>query len=174
MTALSFRSPQPSDLDALCALGRLTFIETFGTLYSATDLNTFLDQAFGPPGLPLELVDPAFAFQIVESQGAMIGYCKVGPPHLPLPDDGRRQCELRQLYIVKAWHGAGIAGTLMSWVLAWAERGGFEDMYLSVWSENHRAQKLYLKYGFERVGDLKFMVGEHVDHDFLFRLRLKG
>src|SRR3546814_17895144 len=111
---LIFRTPGTADLPALCALGRATFVETFGHLYSARDLGDFLEKTFGPDGLPVEFVDPAYAFRIAEADDRMVGYCKVGPPYLPAPDDGRSKCELRQLYILKAWHGAGMAQTLMA------------------------------------------------------------
>jgi RimJ/RimL family protein N-acetyltransferase len=38
-----------------------------------------------------------------------------------------------------------------------------------VWSENFGAQRLYARYGFTRVGDYFFPVGEHRDHEFILR-----
>lgn len=174
MTAkISYRTPAVDDVVSLCELGRTTFVETFGQLYKPSDLQTFLEKVFGPQGLPAEFCDPAYAFRIAEADGRMVGYCKVGPPYLPAPDDGRSKCELRQLYILKAWHGTGIAQSMMDWAIDWARGGEFDDMYLSVYSDNPRAQRLYCKHGFEHVGDFDFMVGDQADHEFLYRLRLK-
>lgn len=173
MTDIVCRRPEPADIDALCELGRATFTETFGSLYNAGDLNDFLVQAFGPTGLPVEYANPAYHFRVAEDGGRMVGYCKMGPPYLPAADDGRSKCELRQLYILKAWHGAGIAQAMMDWALAIGRAGDFDDMYLSVFSENFRAQKLYANYGFEKVGEFKFMVGGQADREFLYRLALK-
>lgn len=173
MPEITYREPTSADVEGLCELGRATFIETFGNLYTARDLGDFLVKAFGPTGLPAEFADPRYAFRIAEADGSMVGYCKVGPPYLPAPDDGRSKCELRQLYILKDWHGVGIAQVLMDWAIAWAKAGGWQDMYLSVFSENPRAQKLYRNYGFEKACEFEFMVGEQADHEFLFRLPLK-
>ncbi len=173
MNAISYRRPRPRDLDALCQLGRETFIETFGDLYAAHDLEAFLDKTFGADGLPKEYEDPAYDWIIAEDGAKMVGYCKLGPPYLPSPDDGRSKCELRQLYILKAWHGTGIAQHMMDWALDRARSGGWQDMYLSVYTDNIRAQRLYRKYGFEKVGEFQFMVGNHADPEYLFRLRLK-
>ncbi len=173
MTGIVFRTPAEADLPALCDLGRATFMETFGHLYGARDRDDFLERVFGPAGLPVEFADPAYAFRIAEADGRMVAYCKLGPPYLPASDDGRSKCELRQLYILKAWQGTGIAPPMMAWALDWAERGGWQDMYLSVWSENVRAQKLYARYGFEKVGAFKFMVGNHADDEFLYRKVLR-
>ncbi|BBE35907.1 GNAT family N-acetyltransferase [Sphingosinicella microcystinivorans] len=173
MSDIVFRTPTAADLPALCELGRQTFIETFGHLYAKHDLDHFLVTVFGPEGMPVEFADPAYAFRIAEADGRMVAYCKVGPPYLPVDDDGRTKCELRQLYILKAWHGRGIAQPMMAWALEWANMGGWQDMYLTVWSENYRAQKVYENYGFEKVGDHRFMVGEQADHDFIYRKVLR-
>ncbi|MBB4631795.1 GNAT family N-acetyltransferase [Sphingosinicella soli] len=171
--SITIRTPTEADLPALCDLGRETFIETFGHLYAKHDLDHFLVTVFGPDGMPVEFADPAFAFRIAEAEGQMLAYCKVGPAYLPTDDDGRSKCELRQLYILKAWHGRGIAQTMMDWALDWANAGNWQDMYLSVWAENHRAQTVYAKYGFEKVGEFDFMVGAHADHEFLYRKVLR-
>lgn len=173
MADIVYRSPDPADIPALCGLGRATFTEAFGTLYAARDLNAFLVKVFGADGLRAEHADPAYSFRIAEDAGRMVGYCKLGPPYLPAPADGRSKCELRQLYILKPWHGTGIAQTMMDWTLACGRAGGFQDMYLSVFSENRRAQKLYANYGFEKVGEFDFMVGEQADREYLYRLTLR-
>jgi ribosomal protein S18 acetylase RimI-like enzyme len=41
-------------------------------------------------------------------------------------------------------------------------------MQLSVWSGNEGAQRFYARYGFAKVADVTFRVGEQVDHEFLF------
>ena len=45
-------------------------------------------------------------------------------------------------------------------------------MYLSVWENNARAQAFYRRYGFEHVGEHKFMVGNTADRDFIWRFDL--
>ncbi|MGB3722322.1 MAG: GNAT family N-acetyltransferase [Pacificimonas sp.] len=173
MTDIIYRQPQATDLDALCQLARDTFTETFGDLYSAEDLHRFLDDTFGPTGLPVEFADPAYSFRVAEADGQLIAYCKVGPPYLPSADDGRAKIELRQLYVRSPWHGSGVAATLMHWALGIARGRDYDDIYLSVFSDNIRAQKFYARYGFEEVGKMIFMVGEHEDDERIWRLKIR-
>ena len=77
--------------------------------------------------------------------------------------------ELRQLYVLKPWHGIGIAHALMDWVLDEARRRGAEQLILSVFVDNHRARRFYARYGFEEVGHYHFMVGDHADDDIIMR-----
>ena len=58
--------------------------------------------------------------------------------------------------MLKSIHGAGIARGLMDWALGEARRRGAEELYLTVYIDNHRARRFYERYGFEAVGPLRF------------------
>ena len=45
-------------------------------------------------------------------------------------------------------------------------------LYLSVFTENRRAQAFYRRYGFVDVGRNAFRVGNHIDEDRIWRLDL--
>ena len=60
----------------------------------------------------------------------------------------------------------------MDWAIATARARGAQDLFLSVYVDNHRARRFYERYGFERVGRYQFMVGAHADEDDLMRLAL--
>jgi ribosomal protein S18 acetylase RimI-like enzyme len=49
-----------------------------------------------------------------------------------------------------------------------ADRYADAPQWVGVWSENQKAQQLYLAYGFEKVGEYTFPVGETEDRDFIF------
>jgi diamine N-acetyltransferase len=172
MTDVTYRTPTLADAPALCALGRETFVETFGHLYSDADRDAFVEQVFGPTGMPVEMADPAFAFRIAEADGAMVGYCKVGPLFMEVDTAGRRALELCQLYVRRPYQGSGVAAELMRWALAEARRRGVEDFYLSVWSGNERAKRFYARYGFVEVGRNPFRVGDQIDDDRIWKLTL--
>ena len=56
----------------------------------------------------------------------------------------------------------------MDWVLADARTEGADEIQLSVFSGNTDAQRFYHRYGFAKVADIHFMVGEQRDEEFLF------
>ena len=47
-----------------------------------------------------------------------------------------------------------------------------EHLYLSVFTDNHRARRFYSRYGFIEEGPYQFMVGNHADEDIVMRLDL--
>jgi ribosomal protein S18 acetylase RimI-like enzyme len=164
------RDAQKADLPTIDRLYRTCFIDTFGSLYAAEDLAAFLGD-FTQESWAAQFSDPAYAFRIGEIDGRPAGYAKLGPLKLPAQPSGPA-AELHQLYVLKSAHGSGMGQQLMDWVVESAKRRGAGELYLSVFTENHRAQRFYRRYGFEPVGPYKFMVGNHADEDVIMRLAL--
>ena len=165
-----YRDARPDDAALMATLGARSFTETFGHLYTPENLAAFLLN-HSEANWRGELTDPRFVVRIAEADDAAIGFAKVGPPSLPFAPTAP-STELRQLYLLKPWQGAGVGAVLMDWVLAEAGRRGAGELYLSVFVDNLRAQRFYARYGFEAVGRYDFMVGDHADEDIIMRLKL--
>lgn len=168
---IDYRDALPADGLELAQVARRCFTETFGTLYRQQDLAVFLDSAFGATGLPSHISDPAYSVRLATNDGAIIGFCKVGPVAFP-GDWPPTAIELHQLYILGPWQGEGVAPVLMDWTIATARSRGASDLILSVYVDNHRARRFYERYGFVEIGQYTFMVGDHQDDDRLMRLEL--
>jgi GNAT superfamily N-acetyltransferase len=165
--SVTFRLAGTEDAPSLSKLGAETFTATFGHLYQPADLATFL-VSHGEEQWRQELADPEFAVLIAEHRGEAVGYAKVGPPHLPFEPRGV-PVELRQFYLLEEWQGRGLADQMMQWVIDEAERRGGDHLYLSVFTDNHRARKYYERWGFVAEGRYAFMVGGHADEDIVMR-----
>lgn len=167
---VTYRNATIDDADALAVIGAETFTDTFGHLYQPDDLAVFL-KSHTPEAWAKELADPAFAIRVAEDDGRLVGYAKLGPPHLPFEPRGEA-AELRQLYVVEDHKGQGVAHTLMDWVIDQARFRRADHLYLSVFTDNHRARRFYERLGFEAEGTYHFMVGNHADDDIVMRLEL--
>ena len=165
-----FRDACPQDAPQIARLAARTFFETFGHLYDPADLALFL-QSHAVAEWDRQLADPALAVRVGEADGRLCAYAKVGPTSLPLAARDR-STELRQFYLLQPWHGTGAASELMAWVLAEARRRDAMHLYLSVFTDNHRARRFYTRYGFVEEGPYAFMVGNHADEDIVMRLDL--
>jgi diamine N-acetyltransferase len=164
------RDASPDDLGAIDGVFRASFCDTFAHLYSDADLAAFLAK-FTPRAWAAEIADPDYAFRLAEDDGRVVGYVKLGPLALPV-DPAETACELRQLYVLKGWHGTGIAAELIDWALAEARRCGILTLYLTVYTDNHRAIRFYERRGFVAVGRYDFMVGNHADEDIIMKRAL--
>lgn len=167
---VTYRDAIPKDAAELDRIFDRSFCDTFAHLYRPEDLEMFLS-GFGLAEWEAQLGDPACAFRIAEVDGQPVGYVKIGPQKLPV-ETARPALLLDQLYLLREHHGAGIAHDLMDWAIAEAKRRGAEAIYLTVFTENHRARRFYDRYGFEVVGRYDFKVGNHVDEDVIMKKAL--
>lgn len=167
---VSYRTAGAEDAAALAQIGAETFVATFGHLYDPADLAIFL-KSHSAEAWAKELKDPAFQVRVAEIGGKLVGYAKLGPPHLPFEPRGEA-AELRQLYVIEEVKGQGVARTLIDWVIDQARDRRADHLYLSVFTDNHRARRFYEKLGFEAEGTYSFMVGNHADEDIVMRLKL--
>jgi ribosomal protein S18 acetylase RimI-like enzyme len=167
---VSIRPATAADLPAIDRVFRTSFCDTFAHLYRPEDLAAFLS-GFTAEGWAAEFEDPAYAFQVGEIGGEIMGYAKLGPNKLPhvAPDE---LLELKQLYLLKPAHGTGLAQALMRWALDEARRRGVKRLALSVWSENWRAQAFYRRFRFTDRGPVTFKVGNHPDEDRVWETSL--
>lgn len=168
---ITYRDARTLDGDPLSAMARQSFVETFGTLYRQSDLNAFLDDAFGPNGLSAQLSDPDFTVRIALEGEKIIGFTKMGP--VTFPGEWRPDAiELYQFYVLAPWQGQGVAQEMMAWAIRHSREHGAREIILSVYIDNHRARRFYERYGFEEIGAYAFQVGETIDDDRLMRLAL--
>jgi len=166
---MNLRPATPDDAAALSRLGTDSFVVKFGHLYSAENLANFLAGSHSEAKVAKEIADPALRVMLAEADGKLLGFCKLVMA-CGWPDHARGSAviELKQLYTDPEATGQGIGAALMDWALAEAARFGADEIQLSVYSDNPGAQKFYARYGFEKVADIHFMVGEQRDEEFLF------
>jgi diamine N-acetyltransferase len=166
---ITYRAPEMHEARALGILGRDSFREAFGHLYSAENLTLFEAQTYTPDVITAEIANPNRKYLIAEDQGRMIGYCKIGfDKTLDYDWSNQNIVELKQLYIFASHHGCGVAQSLMDWAIFQAKNAEANAIVLSVYSDNPRGQRFYQKYGFAHIADTFFMVGQHRDDEFLY------
>lgn len=165
-----WREAGPEDAPLLGEIGRQSFIETFGHLYTPENLAAFLEN-HDEANWRAELADPRYAVRLGFVDGVNAAYLKLGPPSLPFTPPSA-SIELRQFYVLKPWQGTGLAAQMMDWTIEEARRRAVAAIFLSVFIDNIRAQRFYARYGFEAVGRYDFMVGTHADEDIVMRLAL--
>jgi len=174
---MQLRPATPADLPALARLGRESFVAAFGHLYRTEDLERFLAEYRTEERFAAQLAEPAVLVQLAEDQGQLLGYCLIERGHgfaeRPAPQP-RRPVFLSQLYCAASATGRGIGAALIAWAIAEARAWGADEIQLSVYSENLGAQRFYRRYGFAKLADIDFWVGNHRDDEFLYGLRLTG
>ena len=75
--------------------------------------------------------------------------------------------EIQRVYVDAAWHGQGVAQSLMRALLEAATAAGADVAWLGVWELNPRAIAFYSKSGFRVVGSHVFVVGSDPQNDLI-------
>jgi ribosomal protein S18 acetylase RimI-like enzyme len=84
--------------------------------------------------------------------------------HQPTPQG---TISLQRIYVHPTNHNTGIGSTLLTHTLSHARSLGYENITLGVWEGNFIAQKVYERYGFQRVGEMEFVMGRCVQIDWV-------
>ncbi len=169
--SISYRDAEIADGPALANMGRRCFVETFGPHFPPGDMAIHLERMFGPGGLPTEMRDPKLRILMAEENGEIAAYLKLAPMSLSAPHEPGA-LEIKQLYVLEPWQGAGVAAALMDWAVESARAQGAPAIYLSVWEHGARAIAFYARHGFEIVGVAPFQLGTRTYQDPVMRLGL--
>lgn len=166
------RPATAADAPALSALAAATFRETFERDNTPEDMARYLAEAFTPERQTAEIADPGGVVLLAELPGPELAAELVGYVHLvasppPAAVQGPAPLELKRLYVAGAWHGRGVAQSLLAAALEAAGARGAGTLWLGVWERNPRAIAFYAKHGFERVGDHVFVLGGDAQTDWL-------
>ena len=172
LSPITIRRALPADAEGIAALARETFVETFGYLYRPEDLAAFLATSQSIAAYAPLLRDPRVGIWVAEgTDRALVGFLTAGPCKLPAPHREATAGEIRQLYLRTSVQRDGLGTRLLVTGLDWLVARGHAPLYVGVWSGNLGAQRLYARYGFEKIGEYDFPVGKQLDREFILRQR---
>ena len=168
-STVRIRKAEIGDVAALTEFGARSFYESFATDNTPEDMSKHLASAWHPDLQRREVLDPALDTLLAEVGGTLAGFAMLREGKTPPGVAMVKPVELWRFYVDKAWHGRGLARSLMSAVEESARARGGRELWLGVWERNARAQAFYRKCGFEKVGSQIFVVGTdpQTDHVML-------
>ena len=181
----SLRTALPSDAPAITKLGAHIFTESFGHSVAPHHLRAYLDEFYSLPAITADLED-ANKQTVVATATADAG-SNDGPSstdHVlgfalltrsssePCVAHLEKTIELQRIYVSAKSRGKGLGKALAREVERIAREAGFRHMWLGVWEENVKAQKLYKRLGYRVLGDHDFDVGGVVQKDLVMAKEL--
>jgi len=169
--AVKIRQAVVSDAALLSRLGATVFRDTFEAENTPDDMARYVAEAFTPEQQAIEIADATGVVLLAElsneaGEAELVGYAHVVSGEAP-EAVGSAPLELRRLYVLRAWHGRGVAQALMDAVIDVARARGVKTLWLGVWERNPRAVAFYAKYGFVRVGEHTFVLGGDSQKDWV-------
>ena len=137
---LNIRRAELADAAPLVELASRIYYETFAAVNTPENMQAYISSAFTVKQLRAELNEPEAAFYIGEVDGTFAAYAKllIGQP--PECVTGPSPIELVRFYVDRRWQGTGVA-------------------------HNDRLIAFYRKWGFARVGEHIFQMGDDPQTD---------
>lgn len=171
---MEIRRAKESDAEALYALAKRTFIETYDKYNTPENMAVYLAETFAPEKQLCEIRDPDRIIAIGWSGHEARGFFHLlkCPPHPSVT--GPKPVELLRLYLDLGWQGKGAGKALLDEAMKTAKDAGFQTMWLTVWEKNTKAQAFYERNGFVTVGRAEFAVGDDVQTDHVMALAIRS
>lgn len=161
------------DATLIADISRQTFYDTFAEFNKPEDMKKFMDEQFTRGRLMLEVGQPDMLFYILYHQQEVAGYLKLRHKNAPGILHDQTSLEIARLYATRDYIGRGAGALLMQKAFDHGREMGYDNLWLSVWEHNPRAIRFYEKWGFRIFGEIDFVLGNDVQHDWLMFAPLK-
>jgi len=170
-SSLQVRLAGADDAGRLALLGSATFLESYAHLLPVVDILAHAAHQHSTGVYTRWLEDPQCSCWIAEHLpgGAPVGYLMATPPDLPMPDLEADDWEIRRIYVLHRYQGAGLGHRLMDEVLRAARARGCRRLLLGVYSRNEAALAFYARMGFTQAGTRNFRVGTNDYFDYILQ-----
>lgn len=167
MPAWTIDTAEIGDAHTLSLVGGATFLETFADVLPGEDIGLHVHRSHSAKAYAEYLRAGARAWlATLTGTGTAVGYALCTTPDLPVPLEAG-DIELKRIYLLSRFHGAGIGRALLDAAIADAERRHAPRLLLGVYHGNTRAIGFYRAMGFETVGTRQFQVGDGTYDDLI-------
>lgn len=163
------RAAARDDAAALALVASASFLDAFAGVLDGADIVAHCLKHNTLAAFADWIDDPESAVALVEAipGGAPLGYMLLTTPDLPI-ETGSQDIELKRIYTLSRWHGAGIGPALMNQAFDDAASLGKSRILLGVYGGNARARAFYERHGFAPIGERRFLVGDSWHDDVIY------
>jgi ribosomal protein S18 acetylase RimI-like enzyme len=169
MGKFTIRNANVADAEAISNIGTKVFNLSFGHAIPEPDLKMYLEQSYTAEAFSSEISDPLKKIIVAcNEQQCVVGFAQltIGTSD-PCLNNVLLPIELQRVYVHQDYHKLGIGKLLMEAAEDIARSQGFKHIWLGVWEENQRAQKVYASAGYEQVGVHDFQMGSCIHIDWI-------
>ena len=128
---ITIRRILSTDVTLLSAIAKESFYNTFTGTCTEEDMQGFLNEFFNEEGLLQEISDENNLYFFAEADGIPAAYLQFMEDYSGFSLMKKwKALELKRIYVLKEFHGKGIAQQLMDFILAYAHEHKYEVVWL--------------------------------------------
>ncbi len=155
-----------ADAALIADLSRTTFYQAFAKDNTESDMALFMNEQFTKEALMQEVVEENGIFLLAYDGDEAVGYARIRVEN-KLKQEAA--IEVARIYALDSAIGKGVGKALMETCLHIAQEMQMKAVWLGVWEMNERAIAFYEKWGFEKFGEHKFLLGTDLQTDCLMK-----
>jgi len=145
---------------AIAFIGKKSFLDAFMPFFNRfEDLLEYLEHTYDIEKIANSIAKSNNVFFVALYNNRPVGFAKVKKQSLNKQITDSRQMELQKIYVLKEYHGKGIAQALLHSIRQLAKTIQPDCIWLDVILQNSRAIRFYEKNGFEKCGKHFFKIG---------------
>ena len=149
------------DAASIALLGRITFKETFGNLFSdRKDLLDYLERTFSVTKIKKGIIKRDNVFFIAMVSDLPVGYGKLKLNSKNSLLNAEKSCQLQKIYVLRDFLSLGIGRKLQNSLFMEAMDKGFSTIWLSVLNSNLKAIDFYKRSDYQCGGFHKYTIGK--------------
>ncbi|KAF4548664.1 Hypothetical protein D9617_26g078770 [Elsinoe fawcettii] len=165
--AISVRKAKVEDAAQIAGTARHVFSISFGHTVTKDQLAKYLDETYTAELMAKEIQDSTKQMLVaVDASDRVAGF-------ILMVRDSDEECvrsyekrvEMLRFYVHTDYHGQGVGKALATELENIARAEGMKHIWLGVWENNHKAQAVYKKMGFKKVGQHVFDLGGDLQTD---------
>jgi len=161
-----------NEVEALQAISRLTFYETFAAVNTEENMSRYLENDLSLDRLSEELSNPNSEFYFAFCEDEVIGYLKINYKSAQNEHKTANSIEIERIYVKKMFLGKKVGKSLLEHAFDLAKQNQLDFIWLGVWEENQRAIHFYKQFDFEEYDKHVFMLGKDSQTDILMKRKL--
>lgn len=163
------RRATAADAALIADLSRTTFYQAFAKDNTKSDMELFMNEQFTKEALMQEVVEENGIFLLAYDGEEAVGYARIRVEN-KLKQEAA--IEVARIYALDTAIGKGVGKALMETCLQISNDMQMKAVWLGVWEKNERAIAFYQKWGFEKFGEHKFLLGTDLQTDCLMKKNL--
>jgi len=161
-----------TDILELQKIGKQTFLESFSSDDSTSDMEHYLAEKFSVEQLKKELKNSESFFFFLQIENKIVGYLKVNTGKAQTENCCARALEIERIYILSNYQGKKMGQLLFDKAIEVAKKKRIKHVWLGVWENNDRAIHFYKKNGLVEFDKHKFKFGEDEPINLMMELKL--
>jgi diamine N-acetyltransferase len=167
---ISIKKADLSHAPIIASLGRITFAQTFGDLFTKLELEKYLSETFNLNKISNSLSKQNNLYWIAYFNENAVGYAKIKLNSKIENIDCVDQIQLQKIYVLKEYLDKKIGSALLNEIISIKELTAGSILWLVVLSTNGRAIRFYEKSGFKKLRKHYHQIGKLT---FIYELMLK-